>query len=432
MTHSKSHVQSIAIDTNNRIGENGLAEPLVSIIIPNYNHGAYLGDAIRSVLAQRYSNIEIIVVDDGSTDDSQAVAHSFGDQIIYIWQQNSGLCAARNTGLAAAKGVYIGLLDADDMLEPDYCQRLVAALLAFPDAEGIICGYRFVDEDNNSLPQIESRSLIGQELYELLLKGNFLVPESILLHHRCYKNAGSFDTNLTACEDWDMWLRVSQSHRIISTERVLTRHRILPDSMSSDPARMLNNRLAVLNKHVGPEPLDGDRTQQQRCTYGYVYFTSALEYEQFGDSAAAMRCLAKSAEFYPEIMTEVSTFYEIGCSTQPKGSRGYLAQLDLEQSATRIQNVLDRLVLQADAASELAQRQREIAAVAYWALSLLAYGCGNSTAARGYLWRVFLYKPTALLKHDYLGLWARVLLGEAGVTQAKRFVKRLTFRDQVG
>lgn len=429
MTHSKSHVQSIAIDTDNRIGENGLAEPLVSIIIPNYNHGAYLGDAIQSVLAQSYSNIEIIVVDDGSTDDSRAIAESFGNRIHYIWQQNSGLCAARNTGLAAAKGVYIGLLDADDMLEPDYCQRLVSALLAFPNAEGIICGYRFVDEDNNSLPQIESRSLIGQELYELLLKGNFLVPESILLHRRCYKNVGSFDTDLTACEDWDMWLRVSQSHRIISTERVLTRHRIVPDSMSSDPARMLNNRLAVLNKHIGPEPTAGSGRHQQRATYGYVYFSSALEYEQIGDSDAATRYLAKSAHLYPEIMTEVSTFYEIGCSAQPKGHRGYLAQLDIEQSAGRIQNVLDSLVLHSDAADELARRQGQITSVAYWALSLLAYGAGDSTAAQSYLWRVFTNRPTVLLRQEYLGLLARVLLGEAGVAQAKRLVKRLTFRE---
>lgn len=402
---------------------NSLTEPLVSILIPTYNHGAYLGDAIRSILGQTYSNIEIIVIDDGSTDDSQAVAKTFGDQINYIWQQNSGLCAARNTGLNAAQGTYIGLLDADDILEPDYCHRLVSALLAFPDAEGIVCGYRFVDVQNNPLPQVESRCFTGQDLYEVLLDGNFLVPESILLHRRCYKNVGLFDTALTACEDWDMWLRVAKSHKIICTERVLTRHRILPASMSSDPVRMLDNRLAVLRKHVGPEPADGSGAYLHRCTYGHVYFTSALEYEQSGDSATSMRYLTKAATIYPEIMTDVSTFYEVGCSMQPKGSRGYLAQLDIQQSEEAVQKVLDRLVVGKDSPASVAPLRRKICAVAFWALSLLAYGSGNSSETQRYLWRVFKHEPASLIKREYVGLCARVFLGEAGVTQAKRVGK---------
>lgn len=425
MISSKDHISSDRTHANPTFSENGLAEPLVSIIIPNYNHGTYLGDAINSTLEQSYPNIEVIVVDDGSTDDSRTVAESFGDQITYIWQQNSGLCAARNTGLSAASGTYIGLLDADDILEPDYCSRLVSALLAFPDAEGIICGYRFVDQHNNALPQFESRCLVGQDLYEVLLKGNFLVPESVLLHQRCYKNAGPFDTSLTACEDWDMWLRVAKSHKIISTERVLTRHRVLPASMSSDPVRMLNNRLAVLGKHIGPEPTVGNATYLQSHTYGHVYFTSALEYEQIGDSEKAMTYFTKAASIYPEIMTDVSTFYEVGCSMQPKGTRGYLADLDIEQSEEAVEKVLDELVLRPDALYALAQQHREICSVAYWSLGLLAYGAGDSQAAQRFLWRVLTYEPSALLRKDYLSLLARSILGEAGVARAKRLVKYL-------
>src|SRR6476661_4776701 len=98
---------------------NQLPRPLVSILIPNFNHAPYLGDAIGSVLAQSYDNVEVIVIDDGSTDASRAVAARFGNRIRYIWQENRGLSAARNRGIRAATGEYIGLLDADDLYEPD-------------------------------------------------------------------------------------------------------------------------------------------------------------------------------------------------------------------------------------------------------------------------------------------------------------------------
>lgn len=423
MTSSRDQLQNLNVDANYAVTHNGLVEPLVSIIIPNYNHGAYLADAIQSALDQTYSNIEIIVVDDGSTDDSQAVANKFREQIHYMYQRNGGLCAARNTGLRAAKGTYIGLLDADDMLEPDYCRQLVSALLAFPDAEGIICGYRFVDVKNNSLPQVESRCLAGENLYEILLGGNFLVPESVLLHRRCYKSAGPFDTALTACEDWDMWLRVSKSHKIICTERVLTRHRILPASMSSDPLRMLNNRLAVLHKHVGQEPRGDGAVHLKRYTYGHVYFRTALEYELEGDSDAALRCLTKAISIYPELMTDVRTFYEVGCSKQPKGSRGYLPQLDIRQSEDSIRTIMDNLILGPDVSAKIAQQQRKICSVAFWALSLLAYGSGNLPEARRFMWHVAINEPSSLIRRDYMGLLGRVMLGEAGLSRTKRLAK---------
>ena len=159
---------------------------LASVIIPNYNHAQYLGDAIQSVLDQTYRNFEIIVVDDGSTDNSREVVAGFGDQVNYIWQENRGLSAARNTGIRRAKGTYIGLLDADDMYEPDFLSTLVSELETDPHAAGIYCGYRFVDHLNHPLPQIESRSIPDDRLFEALVDGNFLVPESMLRRTYCY------------------------------------------------------------------------------------------------------------------------------------------------------------------------------------------------------------------------------------------------------
>src|SRR5215218_4319670 len=97
---------------------NTIASELISVIIPCYNHGAYLSTAIKSVLAQTYPNIEIIVVDDGSTDNTKAVAWGF-EKVRHIYQRNAGLSAARNTGIRNAKGTYILFSDADDWLLPD-------------------------------------------------------------------------------------------------------------------------------------------------------------------------------------------------------------------------------------------------------------------------------------------------------------------------
>lgn len=404
---------------------NGTGEPLVSFVIPTYNHAAYLADAIQSIRAQDYSNIEIIVVDDGSTDNTKDVAARFADQIEYIWQHNRGLSAARNTGIAAATGTYIGVLDADDMLEPDYCSRLVSALTAFPDAEGIICGYRFVDQENRPLPQVETRCIPSKRLQSELLNGNYLVPESILLHRRCYENVGPFDVSLSACEDWDMWLRITESHKIISTERILARHRVLPGSMSADPKRMLTNRLEVLRKHVGDEPSrsdDGPLTR--RGAYGHAYFTSALEYSQIDDHVTAAHFMRKAATIYPELLIEVETFYELGCSNQTKGRRGYLADLDVMQSAHAVNQVLDDLINQSNELNLLPHRKLEVCAVAYWALSLLAYGSGNLAKTRHYLTKVIRYAPSSITNREYLGLVARSILGEAGISNVKRFVLR--------
>ena len=232
---------------------------MVSFVIPNYNHACYLGQAIASALAQTYPNVEIIVVDDGSTDDSRAVAGAFGDRIRCIYQQNAGLSAARNTGIRAAQGEYIALLDADDLVEPAYVERLLAALAEAPQAAGAYCGFRFVDQDNRPLNRVEQRITAPGALYSALLNGNYWVPESLLARRSCYQAMGEFDSTLRACEDWDVWLRFSRHYALVGIDDVLVRYRVVTGSMSSDPRRMLGNRLVVLAKHAGSQPAYGGR-----------------------------------------------------------------------------------------------------------------------------------------------------------------------------
>ncbi len=397
--------------------------PLVSVIIPNYNHARFLGDAIRSVLAQTYRPVEIIVVDDGSTDNSGEVAAGFGDQIRYIYQTNAGLSAARNTGLRAAKGSLIGVLDADDMYEPNFLETLVAALQADPQADGVYCGYRFVDEANNPLPQIENRPLPSTDLYPALLDGNFFVPESVFLRRRVYDEVGFFDESLRACEDWDVWLRAARKFRLIHAPHILTRHRVLAGSMSTDPLRMLTARLAVLKKHVGEEPASAGNSTAHRA-YGRAYLGSCVEYLQYGHPERAYECFQKMAGICPSLLLEVDTYYQLGCGDQPKGRMGDLASLNVKRSSLPLLGMMDRLFSDPSTDDEIKRLQRAARARMFHALGLLAYGTREFELARRFFRRAVQHNSRLLFDLALLSRWLKSMLGARLLDQLKHLLRR--------
>jgi tetratricopeptide (TPR) repeat protein len=392
--------------------------PLVSVIIPNYNHARFLGDAVRSVLEQSHRDFEIIVVDDGSTDDSGEVAAGFGDKIRYIYQTNAGLSAARNTGLRAAKGSLIGVLDADDMYEPNSVETLVAALQADPEADGVYCGYQFVDETNNLLPQIENRPVPSADLYTVLLDGNFFVPESIFLRRRVYDDVGFFDETLRACEDWDVWLRAAKKYRIIYSPHILTRHRVLAGSMSTDPLRMLTARLAVLKKHVGEEPASAGTSAAHRA-YGRAYLGSCVEYLQYGHPDRAYECFQKMAGICPSLLLEVDTYYQLGCGDQPKGQMGNLPSLNVKRNSIPLLGMMDRLFTDRSTADDVKRLQRAARACMFHSLGLLAYGTREFDQSRRFFLRAVQNDPSLLTNPGLLSRWVKSLLGPRLFEQLK-------------
>lgn len=381
-------------------------QPLVSVIIPNYNHARYVADAIRSVLAQEYRRYEIIVVDDGSVDDSREVIGAFGDQVVPIYQPNSGLSAARNTGVRAARGSLIGVLDADDMYEPDYLGTLISTLLKNPHADGIYCGYRFVDDSNNPLPQVEVRCHSQDRLYEALLDGNFLVPESVLLYRRVYEEVGLFNETLRACEDWDVWLRAARLYKIIHSCKILTRHRTLPGSMSTDPLRMKDNRLAVLKIHLGNEPAGRGNSIAHRA-YGRAYLGSSVEYLQYGDRAAALDCLRRLYRVCPGLLDELDTFYQLGCYDQPKGSLGDLKTIDIKRNSGYLIPMIRDLFDSLDAEKRRKSEESRAFAAAFFALGVLAYGTRDFREARRLFQQALDSNPRLLLDRRLVTKWLK-------------------------
>ena len=385
---------------------------MVSVIIPNYNHAQYVGDAIQSVLDQNYPNLEIIVVDDGSTDHSSQVVEKFGDRVIFIVQKNQGLSAARNTGIKIAKGKYIGLLDADDMYEEDYLTSMMSLLEGDPDAKGVYCGYRFVDQGNLPLPQIENRLIPPDQLFQALADGNFLVPESMFVHRECYERSGTFDEKLSACEDWDMWLRITKQFKIIGSSHVLTRHRVLPGSMSANPKRMLENRLNVLEKHFGPEPTGEEKGKERvRRAYGRAYLAASTEYLQSGDEDQAERCFYKMVVVCPDLLDSYETFYQLGCGDQPKGYMGDFASLDLQRNAQILLSMLNRLFGNPTLNSKIQSQKRSAYAHAYISLALLNYGARQFQQTRHLLLSACKTNPKFVLKGQIISIWLKSLLG---------------------
>jgi hypothetical protein len=375
------------------------------------------------VLAQTYRHYEIIVVDDGSTDNSREAVAEFGDQVYYIYQENAGLSAARNTGIRASHGSLVGVLDADDMYEPEYMTTLVSALSEDREADGIYCGYQFVDHKNDLLPQIEARPVAPERLYMALLDGDFFVPESIFLRRRVYDDVGLFDEALRACEDWDVWLRAAKKYRIIHSSKILTRHRILPGSMSTDPLRMLNNRLAVLKKHVGEEPA-GSGTSSLHRAYGRAYLGSCVEYLQYRNEDHAFECFQKLANICPGLLTEIDTFYQLGCGDQPKGWMGDLKSLNVKRNSVPLLVMMQSLFGDPRIARELWRLRRTAYAQAYFALGMLAYNTREFGEARRFLWRAMWNDTRLLFDGQIVGMWTKSWLGPRAVDLLKNIHQR--------
>lgn len=219
--------------------------PLVSVIIPCFNQGHFLAEAIKSALEQSYRRLEVIVVDDGSTDESSQVTSRY-DRVKLIRQPNSGLSAARNAGLAASVGDYVVFLDADDRLLPEALQAGVNCLASHPECAFVYGQYRLIAADGNPLP---SPAPVGapEDYYQEMLRTNCIGMHATVMYRRTvFAAVGGFDTALDACEDYDLYLRVTRRFSVHCHAGVVAEYRQHNSNMSSDAGLMLKTSLRVL------------------------------------------------------------------------------------------------------------------------------------------------------------------------------------------
>ena len=213
-------------------------DPLVSIIIPAYNYACFLPFAVDSALNQNYSKVEVIVVNDGSKDETHEIAQSYGCRIRYVYQENQGLSAARNSGIREANGEYLVFLDADDILKPTMVEQSLKILKELePDFAIVAHLSDLINKDGGRIDKswgfpkgdIEVTSL------DLLIQGRF--STIVLALKRVFDEVGDFDPNLHASEDRDMWIRIAQKFRIYRLNNPLSSVRRHGSNMSSDGRR---------------------------------------------------------------------------------------------------------------------------------------------------------------------------------------------------
>lgn len=217
--------------------------PLVSVIIPCYNHAAFLAQAVESILVQKYKPVEIIVVNDGSTDGIDEVMSHF-KEIIYISQQNKGLSAARNTGIKTATGTYLLFLDADDFLLPGSISFQVKLMQENEKVAFVSGAHIKTDEQLNTLEEV--RTEISKDHFLNLLQGNYIGMHAAVLYRRSVFNEFTFDTTLKAVEDYDLYLNVAARYPVLHHTQVMALYRQHSDNMSANLSFMLENVLKVL------------------------------------------------------------------------------------------------------------------------------------------------------------------------------------------
>ena len=191
-----------------------MVKPTVSVVIPTFNRSSCIGDAIDSALAQTYSDFEVIVVDDGSTDSTAKVIAGYGRQVRYFRQNNAGVSAARNKGIAEAMGEWIAFLDSDDEWLPEKLSQQFECLNQHPDVVALACDVNIVVQDTlqslfaiRHMDHLRNRQVRIERPLQSVLKAAYATP-SLLVKRETLLSAGLFDTELSLYEDIDLMMRV--------------------------------------------------------------------------------------------------------------------------------------------------------------------------------------------------------------------------------
>lgn len=232
------------------------SRPLVSVIVPCFNQARYLADAVRSIVGQTYSWHEIIVINDGSTDETHKLATGF-EQVKYFSQENCGLASARNRGIRESTGDFLVFLDADDLLLPAALEIGVDELLSHPECAFVSGDHRRVNAHLVPLFKLRARP-VQQQHYLAFLRGNYVGMHAAVMYRRKpLEEVGGFDESLGACEDYDLYLRIAHKHPVRCHGCVVADYRQHEANMSRDPQFMLKWALAARRaqyRHVKGHP----------------------------------------------------------------------------------------------------------------------------------------------------------------------------------
>lgn len=226
--------------------------PLVSVVVPCYNHENYVRTCIESILAQTYGNIELIVIDDGSTDSSPAIIKELaaGGRFIYEIQQNIGLTKTLNKAISKyVRGKYTAFVASDDYWPVDKIAHQVAIMEQHPDM-ALCYGKAMIFDSDSGQHLMENGEIHQGDMFDVLLKSNRIPALTVLVRTAVLKEVGMFSEDLKM-EDWDLWLKVAKSHQIIGVDHIYGFYRMHGSNTSANLELMLEQELKILRKWKG-------------------------------------------------------------------------------------------------------------------------------------------------------------------------------------
>lgn len=277
-----------------------MVAPQVSVVIPTYNSSKYLSQAIDSVLAQTFSDLEVLVIDDGSTDDTEQLVGRYSSPIKYIRQPNSGVSIARHRGIAESVGRYVAFLDADDIWLPHKLERQLGELKNNPGFRACYSTFRVVDANLRPL-EINRVERQGSTLEDLLTAGNVVgTPSTVLCERALLLSIAGFDPDLSYGADWDLWIRLAVLTEFLWIDEPLINYRQHGNNMSRNVPLIEKDSLLLLEKGFAMSELPEALRSKRRSAIGRNYMVLAGCYYHAHRYRDCVRCATRSItmDFY--------------------------------------------------------------------------------------------------------------------------------------
>jgi len=246
------------------------AQKLISVIMPTYNRVDYLPLAIDSVLNQTYRNLELLIIDDGSTDATRELINSYNDdRIFYSYQHNQGQSVARKSGLNNARGQFICFLDSDDLMKPGKLERQLQLMEANPDYHVIYGENEIIDEKGQVQTQARSIRRYSGNIMKELLAFNFIEFETAMIRRVCFDEMGGPNVNTRVADDYELFLKFSTRYKFLYVPEIFAQYRVMASQISSNKDKRFQSNFTILSNFfkLYPELVDSHMIDYTWCRF---------------------------------------------------------------------------------------------------------------------------------------------------------------------
>jgi glycosyltransferase involved in cell wall biosynthesis len=298
-------------------------EPLVSVILPTYNRAYIISRAISSVLNQTYRNLELIVIDDGSTDNTKDVVKNFNDdRLKYInHKQNKGANAARNIGINYANGEYVAFQDSDDEWLPEKIEKQINVFKEAKTEVGVVYTSFWSINDGISKTYYPPSFIKQKEgnVHEILLETNFISTPTAIVKKECFEKVGLFDEGLPRLQEWELWIKISKHYRFKHIDEPLVNSYLQPNSISRNMNAWIIARKRILEKY-------SEEISKKPVLLGKHYFEIGTLLCLYGEIKEGRSYFFKGVKTFPfNIKLLFSTLFSLfGLSVYNKATTIYL------------------------------------------------------------------------------------------------------------